>query len=165
VQPNGRLGNPQDIRAAAFATARYLCASGGDLSTPHGMALAVFSYNHSFDYVRLVLSVAARYAGIDPASLGINALPSDKQYQHHRKQQRKHHRARATTKKSSTSKPAPKPTTTSSSGSGSTATAPSPSPSPSPTSDGGGGGGGGGVLPPQPSPTQSVVPLPTGGLP
>jgi membrane-bound lytic murein transglycosylase B len=165
VQPNGRLGNPQDIRAAALATAKYLCASGGDLSSAHGMALAVFSYNHSFDYVRLVLSVAARYAGIDPSTLGINDLPTDKQYRHHRHQQRKHHARATAKKKSSGSAPAPKPTSstssTSSSG-GTTATSPSPSPSPTSTSSGGGGG----VLP-QPSPSQSVVPLPTGlgGLP
>ncbi len=69
--------NPQDIWDAALATGRYLCATGGDLSTAQGMAVAVYSYNHSFDYVRLVLSVAARYAGVDPNAYGVDALPSD----------------------------------------------------------------------------------------
>jgi hypothetical protein len=156
TQPSGGLGNPQDIRAAALATARYLCASGGDLSQPRGMALAVFSYNHSFDYVRLVLSVAARYAGVDPASLGVNTLPTDKQYRHHRKRERqqktRQHRAKSTVKTSPT--PTSTAGTTQSGG-----TSPSPSPTPTATS---GGGGGGGVLP-SPSPSQTIIPLPTGG--
>src|SRR3954470_23035452 len=93
-QRDGRLGNPENIVSAADATARYLCASGADLGTPRGMALAVFSYNHSFDYVRLVMSVGARYAGIDPATLGVNSLPTDKQYRKHKRHQkaRAHHR-------------------------------------------------------------------------
>ncbi|HET6818413.1 MAG TPA: hypothetical protein VFH66_14390 [Mycobacteriales bacterium] len=142
---SGRPGNPQNIVAAADATARYLCASGGDLSTPHGMALAVFSYNHSFDYVRLVMSVGARYAGIDPASLGVNQLPTDKQYRKHKRQQaRKHHAKTTTTTKSSTTTSSPKPAAS---------TAPSPSPSPS-----SGGGGGGSVPLPSPSPSQTLLP-------
>jgi membrane-bound lytic murein transglycosylase B len=161
AQPGGGLGNPQDIRAAALATARYLCASGGDLSQARGMALAVFSYNHSFDYVRLVLSVAARYAGLNPASLGVNTLPTDKQYRHHRKreqrQKARHHKAK------STAKATPKPTSTTATSTQTGGSQPSPSPSPT-TSSGGGGGGGGGVLP-SPSPSQTILPLPTGGLP
>src|SRR3954451_4817202 len=74
----GRMRDPQDIRAAALAAAGYLCAGGADLSQPEGMATAVYSYNHSFDYVRLVLSVAAKYAGVDPDALGVNRLPHDK---------------------------------------------------------------------------------------
>src|SRR3954454_16010023 len=151
-QSNGKLGNPESIVAAADATARYLCASGGNLGTPHGMALAVFSYNHSFDYVRLVMSVGAKYAGIDPATLGVNALPTDKQYKKHRHHQKaRHHRKKAaattSTSPSSTSTTSPKP-----------ATSPKPSPSPSASSSGGGGG----VLP-EPSPSQSTIPVPTLG--
>src|SRR3954454_11614121 len=110
-QNNGRLGNPESIVDAADATARYLCASGGNLATPHGMALAVFSYNHSFDYVRLVMSVGAKYAGIDPASLGVNALPTDKQYKKHRR----HHKARAHHKKKAAAKNSTKAGSTSTS--------------------------------------------------
>jgi membrane-bound lytic murein transglycosylase B len=150
---DGKTGNPQDIVAAADATARYLCASGGDLSTPRGMALAVFSYNHSFDYVRLVMSVGARYAGIDPATLGVNQLPTDKQYSKHRRQQaRKHHHRSSTTASGSTSS-----TTTASSPAAQPSSSPSPSPSPS---------SGGGALPPQPSPSPTlVVPTLGPGLP
>ena len=140
-------GNPESIVAAADATARYLCASGGDLSTPRGMALAVFSYNHSFDYVRLVLSVGARYAGIDPSTLGINQLPTDKQYRKHKRQQahQRHRRSTTTSTGTKTSTSSPKPAATT-----------SPTPSPSPTS--GGGGGGGSVPVPQPSPSQTLLP-------
>jgi membrane-bound lytic murein transglycosylase B len=140
-------GNPENIVAAADATARYLCASGGDLSSPHGMALAVFSYNHSFDYVRLVMSVGAKYAGIDPSTLGVDQLPTDKQYRKHKRQQaHRHHarrKARATTgTKTSTSSTSPSPSPR-----------PSSSPSPSPS-----GGGGGGVPLPSPSPSQTLLP-------
>jgi membrane-bound lytic murein transglycosylase B len=141
-------GNPENIVAAADATARYLCASGGDLSTPRGMALAVFSYNHSFDYVRLVMSVGAKYAGIDPSTLGIDQLPTDKQYRKHRRQEARHHHSKTKTSsgtKTSTSSPKPAATT-------------SPQPSPSPTSSGGGGGGGGSVPVPQPSPSATLLP-------
>ena len=139
-------GNPENIVAAADATARYLCASGGDLSTPHGMALAVFSYNHSFDYVRLVMSVGARYAGIDPATLGVNDLPTDKQYRKHKRQQQARHRHHAKTRagtnaKTSTASPQPAPSS-------------SPKPTPSPSQSGGGGG----VPVPKPSPSQTLLP-------
>src|SRR5204863_3581663 len=109
VAPDGAPGNPQNINAAALATARYLCASGRDLSQVHNMALAVFSYNHSFDYVRLVLSVAARYAGLDPAALGVNALPTDKQVRHHRqlRKHRKHSRKHAHSTVAPSSSPRP----------------------------------------------------------
>lgn len=46
--------DPNDIDDAALATARYLCADGRDLSTDSGWTDAVFSYNHSDDYVALV---------------------------------------------------------------------------------------------------------------
>jgi membrane-bound lytic murein transglycosylase B len=151
-QSNGRLGNPESIVSAADATARYLCASGGNLGTPRGMALAVFSYNHSFDYVRLVMSVGARYAGIDPATLGVNSLPTDKQYKKHRRHQKqaaRHHKraaAKTSTNQGSTSNTSPKP-------------AASPRPSPSPSSGGGGGGPA-----PVPQPTASpTLPVPTLG--
>jgi membrane-bound lytic murein transglycosylase B len=154
VRSGAAPGNPQNIVAAAHATARYLCASGGDLSTPHGMALAVFSYNHSFDYIRLVMSVGARYAGIDPSTLGVNQLPTDKQYRKHKKHERakkarhaRKHRKATRPKPSASSSPKP-------------ASHPSASPSPSPSSTGSGGGGGGPL--PQPSATPTL-PLPSKG--
>ena len=133
---HGRIRDPQDIRAAALAAAGYLCAGGADLSQPEGMATAVYSYNHSFDYVRLVLSVAARYAGLDPNALGVNTLPHDKPA-------KKKHKAGAASPSSAprsgasgaSASPSPSP-------SSSNAGSPSPSPSPS-----------GPSIPPLPTPT------------
>jgi hypothetical protein len=53
--------NPQDIDDAALATAVYLCAGDGDLSTDAGAREAVYRYNHSSDYVNLVMSIADAY--------------------------------------------------------------------------------------------------------
>jgi hypothetical protein len=53
--------NPQDIDDAALATAVYLCAGEGDLSTDPGARAAVYRYNHSSDYVNLVMSIAEAY--------------------------------------------------------------------------------------------------------
>jgi membrane-bound lytic murein transglycosylase B len=57
--------DPQDIDDAAVAAARYLCASGGDLSTGDGWSAAIYSYNHSADYVRAVYDAAQAYAARD----------------------------------------------------------------------------------------------------
>ena len=120
--------NPQDIFAAAGATAGYLCAGGSDLSQPRPMALAVYSYNHSFDYVRLVLSVGARYAGMSPDQLGVNLLPKDHPKARHHSKHRRHKKAgdgtaRGTHRSTTTSSTSPSPSAS-----------PSPSPSPSPSS-------------------------------
>ena len=48
--------NPQDIEDAAGAAMVYLCVGGTDLSTQDGLRRAVFAYNHSSSYVRLVLA-------------------------------------------------------------------------------------------------------------
>lgn len=53
--------DPNNIFDAAYAAGRYLCASGGDLTTGPGWSRAVFSYNHSEDYVRSVLAFANAY--------------------------------------------------------------------------------------------------------
>ncbi len=53
--------NPQDIDDAALATAVYLCAGSQDLGTTEGQKSAVFSYNHSEQYVALVLSIMNAY--------------------------------------------------------------------------------------------------------
>ena len=57
--------DPQDIDDAALAAARYLCASGADLSTGTGWSAAIYSYNHSVDYVRSVYDAAQAYAARD----------------------------------------------------------------------------------------------------
>jgi membrane-bound lytic murein transglycosylase B len=54
--------DPQDVDDAALASARYLCASGADLSTADGWSEAVFSYNHSNEYVGQVYAAAKEYA-------------------------------------------------------------------------------------------------------
>jgi hypothetical protein len=61
--------NPFDIDDATLAAARYLCASGGNLSTHAGQVRAVLSYNHSMGYVHLVLAYAALYGGLDPGAI------------------------------------------------------------------------------------------------
>ena len=138
------MRDPQDIRAAALAAARYLCAGSADLSQAQGMQTAVYSYNHSFDYVRLVLTVAARYAGLDPDTLGVNRLPHDK--------------PAAEPKKKSAAKASPSQSPGSQPAGGSTSSSPSPAsgggsgasstPSPTPTP-----GGHGPSLPPVPTPS------------
>jgi membrane-bound lytic murein transglycosylase B len=55
--------DPQDIDDAATASAVYLCAGSDDLATDAGKRAAVYRYNHSNEYVELVLSIAATYAG------------------------------------------------------------------------------------------------------
>ncbi len=54
--------DPQDLDDAAWSAARYLCASGGDLSTGAGWSGAVRSYNHSDAYVQAVYGAASAYA-------------------------------------------------------------------------------------------------------
>jgi hypothetical protein len=48
--------DPQDVDDAAGTAMVYLCAGGRDLGTAEGMREAVLSYNHSADYLRLVLA-------------------------------------------------------------------------------------------------------------
>src|SRR5205807_10602401 len=59
-----------NVYDAALAAGRYLCGGGGDVSQPVERAQAVFRYNHSDNYVRLVLLWADAYAA------GITPLPS-----------------------------------------------------------------------------------------
>jgi membrane-bound lytic murein transglycosylase B len=56
------VADPSNVFDAAYAAGRYLCASGGDLRTGEGWTRAIFSYNHSDDYVRSVLNYANYYA-------------------------------------------------------------------------------------------------------
>jgi hypothetical protein len=71
-----RRADPHDLDDAALAAGRYLCFGGRRLDGPAGLIAAVFSYNHSYDYVRVVLTAAARYSGQSPASLGVDLLPA-----------------------------------------------------------------------------------------
>jgi hypothetical protein len=53
--------HPQDIEDAAGAAMVYLCVGGTDLSTDQGLRRAIFAYNHSSAYVRLVLAWKAAF--------------------------------------------------------------------------------------------------------
>ena len=68
--------DPHDLDDAALSAARYLCHASRRLDRPAGAIAAVFSYNHSDDYVRVVLTAAARYAGQSPQSWGVGLLPA-----------------------------------------------------------------------------------------
>jgi murein DD-endopeptidase MepM/ murein hydrolase activator NlpD len=56
-----------DLRDAAFAAARYLCANGAGAA--ERLRQAVFAYNHLWSYVDEVLGWAARYAADQTVSL------------------------------------------------------------------------------------------------
>ena len=64
--------NPQDIDDAALATAVYLCSGDENLGTREGQESAVYRYNHSDEYVKLVLSIMDAYAAGD-----YTATPND----------------------------------------------------------------------------------------
>ena len=53
--------DPQDIDDAALASAVYLCSGDEDLSSTAGQRTAVYRYNHSQEYVDLVLSIMNAY--------------------------------------------------------------------------------------------------------
>jgi membrane-bound lytic murein transglycosylase B len=57
--------NPQDIYDASLASAVYLCSGSDDLSTDAGQRSAVYRYNHSQQYVDLVLAIMHAYLSGD----------------------------------------------------------------------------------------------------
>ena len=57
--------NPQDMDDAALATAVYLCSGKDNLSARTGQEAAVYRYNHSQDYVNLVLRIMEAYSSGD----------------------------------------------------------------------------------------------------
>lgn len=73
-----RHQDPQQIDDASLAAAGYLCTGGGSsLDHIDHLIAAVYSYNHSYAYVRAVLTVAAQYAGLAPNALGVDKVPPD----------------------------------------------------------------------------------------
>lgn len=73
-----RHEDPQQIDDATLAAAGYLCTGGGSsLDQISHLIAAVYSYNHSYAYVRAVLTVASEYAGISPNALGVDKVPPD----------------------------------------------------------------------------------------
>lgn len=56
------IEDPQNIDDAAYAAARYLCVTGGDLTTSEGWIAAVAAYNDTIDYNHRVAEAADLYA-------------------------------------------------------------------------------------------------------
>jgi hypothetical protein len=57
--------DPNNVVDAALASGGYLCTGERDVEVEKDRRAAVFSYNHSWDYVDLVLDWAKRYVGGD----------------------------------------------------------------------------------------------------
>ena len=64
--------NPQDIDDASLATAVYLCSGDDDLGGDAGRREAVYRYNHSKEYVDLVLRIMQAYMDGDFTSVPNN---------------------------------------------------------------------------------------------
>lgn len=63
VDANGDgVADPQNIDDAALTAARYLCTRGGDLTSADGWQRALFAYNQSNKYMRVVRDRAAIYS-------------------------------------------------------------------------------------------------------
>ena len=70
--------NPNNVVDAALASGGYLCTGDRDVEVEKDRRVAVFSYNHSWDYVDLVLAWADAYAGGTPVLTGsLGALTDD----------------------------------------------------------------------------------------
>jgi hypothetical protein len=73
----GKTPNPQNINDAALSAAAYLCAGGRNLSSASGLLSAIFSYNHSNNYVNAVLAVMRAYGAPNvPGPLPPDPSPS-----------------------------------------------------------------------------------------
>ena len=62
--------DPNNVADAALASAGYLCSGDRDMRVERDRRAAAFSYNHSWDYVDLVLAWADAYAGGTPVLTG-----------------------------------------------------------------------------------------------
>ena len=58
--------SPDNFDDAALSAAGYLCFRGKDMATPRGWMNALFAYNHSDSYARLVRDWATAYAAGHP---------------------------------------------------------------------------------------------------
>ncbi|MFD7446287.1 lytic transglycosylase domain-containing protein [Streptomyces sp. NPDC059909] len=68
--------DPHQVDDAWLAAGRYLCAAGGDLRGAQGLRRAILAYNHSEEYLHLVLSWMRVYSGHIAAS-GVTAASGD----------------------------------------------------------------------------------------
>ena len=73
---NDGTRDPQDIDDAALATAVYLCSGDDDLSSEQGQRASVYRYNHSNDYVDLVLGIMQAYLDGDFSAVPTSTLTS-----------------------------------------------------------------------------------------
>lgn len=74
--------DPQNINDAALATAVYLCSGDESLAAEEGKRAAVYRYNHSEDYVNLVLAIeqaylAGEYTSVPSSVAGANYFVPD----------------------------------------------------------------------------------------
>lgn len=111
--------DPQNIYDASLAAAVYLCSGHTDLGTTSGQRAAVFRYNHSTDYVNLVLRIMQAYQAGDfssipagaygaPAASSAAVLP--KQVRTNKAKARPTSSPSATTRPVATSSRSPRPT-------------------------------------------------------
>jgi len=78
--------DPNNVVDAALASGGYLCTDDRDVEVEKDRRAAVFSYNHSWDYVDLVLAWADAYAGGTPVLTGsLGALSDDDPSGRHRR--------------------------------------------------------------------------------
>jgi hypothetical protein len=77
VDGNGDgVANPNNIYDATVSTGIYLCAGGADLADPTQLKAAVFRYNHSAEYVNIVLQRAQAYlTGVVPIPAAPGPVP------------------------------------------------------------------------------------------
>lgn len=77
VDGNGDgVANPNNIYDATVSTGIYLCAGGADLADPAQLQTAVFRYNHSAEYVNIVLQWAQAYlTGVVPIPAAPGPVP------------------------------------------------------------------------------------------
>jgi hypothetical protein len=84
IDANGDgVRDPFNIFDAAAASADYLCAAGRDLTTTHGQVQAILSYNWSWDYVELVMSLEQVYAS-GAVGITVPVLPTTPDRHHGR---------------------------------------------------------------------------------
>jgi membrane-bound lytic murein transglycosylase B len=78
--------DPFNVFDAAAAAADYLCAAGHNLKTAAGQVQAILSYNYSYDYVTLVMSLEKVYAS--QVGVTVPVLPTSPDPRHGRPHQK-----------------------------------------------------------------------------
>jgi membrane-bound lytic murein transglycosylase B len=94
--------DPQDIYDATLASAVYLCSGPDDLAKSAGQRAAVYRYNHSQQYVDLVLAIEKAYLAGDFTSVpdgtpgdGFSLAdppPTTPKHHHHHRHHHHHHK-------------------------------------------------------------------------